>query len=404
MIVRPFVKIIFRVLSRAIDIDILFVGPFEVETPMPEFDYKRENSKPISRRSMLAGSAGALGVTVAGCLGDGDADDDESDDDFELPDEHFSIDGSTILDPYGEEFYSKGTNVQGYQWVWPKSVVEDADLIADAWNFNSVRVNNLVTEGAREWPQFDDNDDLDELVETFTSREVVVILEEHTIVGGYYSDEQLATVEGWLAEIAEDYGDNPYVWFGIANEPGGMEEDNDHDLWEEQARTLIDAVRDTGAENPVVVPGLSWGQDSGPNWNDDPVEDEDSFILSRGPDLNEDYDDLVFDFHVYDQWRFGAERLGAFMDRAHELDLAIEIGETGVWNNNDIPEALEQMYEAAVPRNVGRIIWHWYGGDDNELCTSGSPEPGGYAIDHEENPTNLTFFGEKVWEDTHSDD
>ena len=345
----------------------------------------------IGRRSFVAAASAGM-ASLAGCgeiLG-------------KLRSDTFTVEGSKIIDPDGEEFIEKGVNVNGKDWVWPKNTVEDVELIADVWNFNVVRSNNVITEDGREHlRQFEDSNDLDAMVEEFTSRGVVVEHDEHTLVGGYYDDDQLEVVKSWFEDLAERYQDNPYVWFNIANEPGGT--DNDFDRWQAQAEELIEAIRDTGAENIIVVPGMSWGQDTGPSWDCTTVSDADSFILSRGPELAEKYDNIVFDFHVYDQWTQCQEKMTRFLNRAELLDLPVHVGEYGVDNgNNESRPAVETLFAEAVPRGVGRIVWHWYGGDGNELCEYGSPEPGGYAIDDHENPTNLTWLGETVWEDNHT--
>ncbi|HEY9844568.1 MAG TPA: PA14 domain-containing protein, partial [Candidatus Caenarcaniphilales bacterium] len=52
-----------------------------------------------------------------------------------------------------------------------------------------------------------------------------------------------------------------------------------------------------------------------------------------------------------------------------------------------------------MPRKIGRIVWAWWGGDENDLTTSGNG--GGWHINSCTNPTNLTWLGQQVWQDTH---
>jgi len=75
--------------------------------------------------------------------------------------QEFTVQGSKIIGPDGKEFVAKGINVNGPHWPWKRSTVDDVDLIADVWKFNSVRVNcfprldfiktNLDLDAIHEW-------------------------------------------------------------------------------------------------------------------------------------------------------------------------------------------------------------------------------------------------------------
>lgn len=81
------------------------------------------------------------------------------------------------------------------------------------------------------------------------------------------------------ADIAERYKDDDGVWFEVYNEPysrkattpfpsageNQAEEDYPWDLWAEFMHDQIRAIRDTaGASNMILVGGLDWGYDFGP--------------------------------------------------------------------------------------------------------------------------------------------
>jgi mannan endo-1,4-beta-mannosidase len=307
----------------------------------------------------------------------------------------FAVVAGQIIDPEGRPFIARGTNANGYNWVWPRDTVDDALLIIDCWGFNLVRINNIAGDtpeaGAAE---------IEAIVQTFTARKIVVELDEHTLIGGSYTASRLAAVKAFFTVLAERYQDNPYVWFNIANEPGDTGS-GDQDTWQAQAQALIEAIRATGAPNIIVVPGTSWGQDTGPSWKSDLIDTDRSFILSRGPLLAAAYQDLVFEFHAYDQWNYGSARLADFLDQAAAKQLAVIIGEFGVANGNATTNAaVEALYDVAPSRGVGRVVWAWFGGDDNELTTSGNG--GGFNVDDCTHPTNLSWLGAKVWADTHS--
>ncbi|HEY9836398.1 MAG TPA: hypothetical protein V6D27_05835, partial [Vampirovibrionales bacterium] len=91
-----------------------------------------------------------------------------------------------------------------------------------------------------------------------------------------------------------------------------------------------------------------------------------------------------------------------YLDRAIAKNIPLIIGEYGVEKNAEFKSPVEFMFNTAVPRNIGRIVWAWWGGDNFELTTTDNG--GGHHIDSCENPTNLTWLGEQVWKDNHGED
>lgn len=315
----------------------------------------------------------------------------------------FTVDGSTIFDPNGDEFVTKGVNVSGSNWVWTRPTVPDADLLIDCWNFNLVRVNSFLYLGEVPWAQVDVNNDLDEIVRTFTERGVVVVFEAHDRIGEYYEGEELTDLVTWFTDLAMRYRNNPYVWFDVMNEPGGLRS-IDADSWLNVHQQVIQAIRDTaGADNIIIVEGANGGQDAG-DWEATPVAENMSAILQYADDIlsfnGQDYENIVFSIHPYDQWNSGDARMADFFDRVLARDLALIVGEYAVQTNANTEAAAESVFNTAVPRNIGRIVWHWDGGDANDL-TVDTTQGGGWEIDHCESPTNLSWLGEMVWADNH---
>jgi hypothetical protein len=316
---------------------------------------------------------------------------------------NFEVQGSTILDPQGHEFVAKGINVNGYQWVWQRKTVADTDLIVNCWKFNLVRVNSFLFTNESQYPQYDNNNDLDEIVNTFTQRGIVVVFEAHDRIGHYYKDGDLTTLVKWFTDLATRYKNNPYVWFDVMNEPG---EQNAlaETAWLTVHQAVVQAVRDVAkADNIIIAEGAFGGQDSG-NWNDGLVADANSAILSYAPDIlsfnGKIYDNIVFSIHTYDQWNFGDAKLADYFDRVQKKNLAMVVGEYGVQTNADTTAAFDSTLNTAVPRHIGRIAWHWDGSDGNKLTTANPG--GGWQIDDCSNPTNLSYMGQKIWDDNHT--
>jgi mannan endo-1,4-beta-mannosidase len=90
-----------------------------------------------------------------------------------------------------------------------------------------------------------------------------------------------------------------------------------------------------------------------------------------------------------------------FFDRVYAQHLALVVGEYGVSTGQDTQPAAQSLFNTAPSRGVGRIVWQWDGGDNNDLTVNTS-QGGGWEIDNCQNPTNLSWLGQQVWNDNHA--
>lgn len=301
----------------------------------------------------------------------------------------FMVEGTQILDPEGNEFLIKGVNVNGPHWPWSRPTVADADLITETWKFNTIRVNCFPSL-AGTFPN--NNVDLDAIVNTFTSREVVTIIENHDFTGLYPNAGQLEDLTDWWVDKANRFKDNTYVWFNIANEPGSGSVVPE--TWKTFHETVIQAIRAAGAGNIIILDGHGFGQESGYNSPDE------SAVQTYGPYFVTNYDNIAFSLHLYGGWIYGRERLENYIDDAHAKGLSVHIGEYGSAENYSQSVAAH-MFEVVIPKEIGRIVWQWDGTDVHELTTA--THGGGWEINktNGDKPTNLSFVGNLVWEDNH---
>lgn len=318
-----------------------------------------------------------------------------------VPATNFTVRGTTLYDPDGAQFVVKGVNVNGYNWVWQRETTQDAKLIGDCWKFNLVRVNSFLLSGEQGYQQYSVNNDLDKIVDTFTERKIVVMFEAHDRIGSYYEGRDLDTLVRWFTNLALRYKGNPYVWFDVMNEPGGQFS-VDEEKWVNMHQQVIHAIRDVaGADNIIMIEGMHGGQDAG-TFDAGKVPEAYSALLQFGPSLmqfgGKAYFNLVFSIHTYDQWMYGDEKMADFFDRALAKNLPMVVGEYGNYGGKDTTPAVQSLFDTAVPRGIGRIVWHWDGSDPNKLTTQG----GGWLVDNCTAPTNLTALGQRVWEDNHA--
>ncbi|OCT15139.1 hypothetical protein A8709_13605 [Paenibacillus pectinilyticus] len=321
----------------------------------------------------------------------------------------FEVNGTTINDPNGNEFIVKGVNVNGPRWPYSRETTQDATLISNVWQFNTVRINTfprMAQHGVA------NNLDMNAIVNAFTAKGVVSMIENHDIYGTWA--ESSVTYDGsgnripsvqemkdWWVNIANTYKNNPYVWFNIANEPGLGSYSNADSItkWKNFHDDIIGAIRATGAQNIIVVDEHNWGQANGYLGGN-----SDSAIISQGAYLKNKYANIIFSLHPYDNWSNGATRLSNYMTQAHNQNLAVIIGEYG-GSNASTALAMEAVLNVAIPNHIGRVAWHWVSeGDDNFNLTTGSTSGGGYEINRTDGvkPSNLTWMGSLIWDDNRS--
>jgi hypothetical protein len=359
-----------------------------------------------------------------------------------------------IIDPNGNVFVAKGINVSGPNWVHPRDVTQDVDVLTNGWQFNTLRVNTVLMKG---WTAANDAY-IENLVNTYTSRKVVLMFEAHDKYqgaeqwgdtlgsGGYYKPgAEYAALNAFWGKMATKYKNNPYVWFNVQNEPvsdhdkGTMVPDptptnpynqypdarlqeSDRVQWLGYHQGVINTIRAAGANNMVVVDGLHWGVDTGGIWEDKPLPDGYSAILTYGKEMlqnNNNSGNVLFDLHVYGEWAgANANKLRDFVQRAKAQGLPLIFGEYG--NSYDrVSSETVNMFTVANEMGIGRLAWSWFAELPGALTDpSGTPSVypytdqngwtsmitnygGGWKIDSMINPTNLTPWGQAVWNDTH---
>lgn len=213
----------------------------------------------------------------------------------------FYTQGAKIINPKGKVFVARGANMNGPAYHFRSDPIDNPgplgmsslDMIANCWKFNIVRVNTFASSMLL-YPE-----DFDRIVKAFTERGIVVMIEPHDYTGRYPSpDVEMKMLAGGHRTLAARYKDNPYVWFNVMNEPNAEKPEQARDLWVETHRTLIRAIRETGADNIIVADAHGWGQDNRGGSG--------SSILNWGGELqnfdNKAQPNIVFSLHVYELW------------------------------------------------------------------------------------------------------
>ncbi|MDI9894221.1 cellulase family glycosylhydrolase [Rhodococcus sp. IEGM 1381] len=322
-------------------------------------------------------------------------------------DGEFRTDGFTILDPDDRAFIPVGSNMSGLDYFWNEKVIGESAAAAENWRWNTVRIGC----GMSDWGAISggylyfQNNDLRRIVDEYTSRGIVVILSQFSKgaqgqVGS--TDGLLNTAPGsapdgtgrsiaeamtdWWVEVAKIFADNPYVWINPINEPGG-----DLDGLEGQYRSMLSRIRAVAPRTPIVLDAANFANDipNSATIGAGPVDPEQSFVLSRGPNLMNDfgvargYGPVMFSIHAYSRWpvNYGgdgritdeqlAARMRAFVTEARQRGVPFFVGETGVedWATEyDSASVRVGLYEQGLldgrpvgvwqEQQVGVLAWH----------------------------------------------
>jgi hypothetical protein len=215
------------------------------------------------------------------------------------------------------------------------------------------------------------------------------------------------------------------VWFIVGNVPGNMAMPTigaalanwdiwtpDGQKWLTMQQTIMSAIRGTGAQNIMLADGTNGGQDQA--WDDTShLVMKHSAILQYGPTIASQFNNVVFDTHIYGEWSSpGAmsTRMPLYLAAAKAESLPLIFGEYGQTIDGDDAAVVPALLDIANQDGIGRVAWAWADSGTWDLTTSQDPTAigkswewgGGYLIDSPTAPTNLTTFGQEVWADNHA--
>lgn len=162
-------------------------------------------------------------------------------------------------------------------------------------------------------------------------------------------------------QMALEFKDNPYVIFGLMNEPNGQ----NVTIWEKAAQEAILAIRAAGATNLITVPGVdwtgaySWGETNAP-----------VMINIKDP-----IDNFIYEVHQYldidssgthptcVNSTIGSVRLTYFTQWARANGKRALLGEFGASNDTTCLEALDDMLTYMDNNDDVWAAWtYWSGG------------------------------------------
>jgi mannan endo-1,4-beta-mannosidase len=326
--------------------------------------------------------------------------------------QEFTVSGSKIKAPNGSNFIIKGTNIG----LWADhSTANHVNYIKNVWKFNAVRLPLLLKPGDKNWSASDAL--IDRYIKAYTSNsnglKTVIILDCHDHSGSFYTDTSSPSVKDlrqFWRKVASRYKNNPYVWFNIMNEPGSK--NTVEKYWLDVHKLLIQDIRKQGAKNIIVVDGYNFASEDGNGTTKaNFIDNSSSAFLTYGQQIlkSDPLKRIVFSLHTYVNWKWNTDKLYDFVDRVHRQGLAMIVGEYAATTGSsfgdiDVTEAAKSVLEVGKKRLIGRLLWHYWSWDNNALTTASWGGSSGDSVNktNGSRPTNLTWLGEKVWDDTHN--
>ncbi|MDR3690025.1 MAG: glycoside hydrolase family 5 protein [Fimbriimonas sp.] len=195
---------------------------------------------------------------------------------------------------------------------------------------------------------------LADCVHLATARKLIVLIDPHNYARYYdrlvgtpeVSDEVFADFWRRLATVFK--GDDR-VWFGLVNEPYGVSADR----WVTSANAAIRAIRQSGAKNLILVPGVAWT--GAWTWNAKYYGVPNGQAMDRIVDPGKHYAIEVHQYLDADSSgtkpsvvsrTIGSERLKDFVDWCRARKLKAFLGEFAAGDTPDGQAAIEDMLNA----------------------------------------------------------
>ncbi len=285
------------------------------------------------------------------------------------------VEGNQLKDANGNTVWLQGVAIPSMEWsAGGENILKSVQVAIDDWNANVIRlpIREHFYNGTGPWQ----NDGgaryrqlIDDVINLAGGQGVYVIIDLHR-----YRAPRQEDADFWR-QFAEKYKNHPAVIFELLNEPhdvswevwknGGPVSDqkkveanrkSDAPLAENDERLvafhsvgmqgLLDAVRETGAQNVVVVGGLDWGYDL-------------SGVLKGYALDDRGGNGIIYSSHVY-PWK--SDWKGKFLDVAAKHP--VFIGECGAPQErlHFIPESRHEDPSTWVPDFLGVIQkykLHW---------------------------------------------
>ena len=253
------------------------------------------------------------------------------------------VNGNRLVDENGKEVWLQGVCIDSLQWsAGGEQILKSLQVAIDQWHANVIRlpVTDEFWAGRNKWQKdkgLKYRELVDSVIREANRKNAYVVVDLHR-----FKSPQDEHLEFWR-DVATRYGNQPGVIFELFNEPHsiGWAE------WKSAMQKLLDTVRQTGANNVVIVGGLDWGYDltgvaSG------------EYVLSDTPTGR----GIVYSSHIY-PWKFQWDKFVLKAAEKHPLFIG-EVGNPRRWEDFSFIEESARKVKVGVestwPKDVIGVI------------------------------------------------
>ncbi len=214
----------------------------------------------------------------------------------------------------------------------------------------------------------DEVDRLKAAVNLATGRKLVVILDPHNCARHYGKgigspEVRIEEFADFWKRLAAEFAGDPYVWFGLMNEPHGLPTK----VWFDAANAAIAAIRAAGARNTLLVPGNAFS--GAHSWTATWYGESNASHAVR---VHDPLDRWAIEVHQYLDKdssgskpevvspTIGSERLKAFVEWCRANKRRAFLGEFGAAANPAAQQALGDMLAGMERDRDVWLGWAWW--------------------------------------------
>lgn len=257
----------------------------------------------------------------------------------------WSVNGTKVLDPKGNNFIFRGIN-HAHVWYPDKTAQAMTDIAATG--ANSIRV---VLANGTQWSRVG-GADVATIIGQCKAAKMVCVLEVHDSTG--YGESGAATnisnaTTYWTSSDIKNaiIGQEDYVIINIANEPYGN--GVTAATFTSETSASIKAIRNAGLTHLIMVDAPNWGQD----WSG--IMRDNAATIFAADSLS----NTMFSVHMYEVYN-SASAVQNYLTSFQAKGYALIVGEFGTENNgNNVDEASILQYTQSM--GIGYMGWSWSG-------------------------------------------
>ena len=257
----------------------------------------------------------------------------------------WSVNGTKVLDPKGNNFIFRGIN-HAHVWYPDKTAQAMTDIAATG--ANSIRV---VLANGTQWSRVG-GADVTTIISQCKAAKMVCVLEVHDSTG--FGESAAATnisnaTTYWTSSDIKNaiIGQEDYVIINIANEPYGN--GVSASTYVSETSAAIKAIRNAGLTHLIMVDAPNWGQD----WSG--IMRDNAGAVFAADSLS----NTMFSVHMYEVYN-SASAVQNYLTSFQAKGYALIVGEFGTENNgSNVDEASILSYSQQM--GIGYMGWSWAG-------------------------------------------